>query len=107
MDYSKLTKEEKIELFNLRKVGNTLGNYIFKLEKKPGVVVYKNIIIGKKYKINNPNNRGVNGKTVEVICFVYEYGDDINSSDPIGVGVNFLFNNKRGTYYDVIHMKEI
>lgn len=102
----KLT-EDQIKDYNLRKSGANISSFMFRVEEKPGVVKYKTITLGKKYKINNPNNRGVNGKTIEVICFVYEYGDDINSSDPIGVGVKFLFNNKRGAYYDVIHMKEI
>lgn len=102
----KLT-EDQIKDYNLRKSGAKINSFMFRVEEKPGIIEYKTIVIGKKYRIENPKNRGVNGKLVEVICFVYEYGNDINSSDPIGVGVNFLFNNKRGTYYDVIHMKEI
>ena len=99
--------ESQIKDYNLRKSGANISSFMFKVEEKPGVVKYTTISIGKKYRIENPKNKGVNGKIVEIICFVYNYGDDINSSDPIGVGVTFLFNNKRGTYYDVLHLKEV
>jgi len=102
----KLT-ESQIKDYNLRKSSDNLSSFMFKVEEKPGLVKYTTISIGKKYRIENKDNKGVNGKVIEVICFVYEYGDDVNTSDPIGVGVNFLFNKKRGTYYDVLHLKEI
>jgi hypothetical protein len=106
MDYSKLTEEEKIELFNLRKVEHTPGNYIFKLEKGPGVVVYKNIIIGKKYIINNPSHNGINGRLVEVLNFVYKKNQNEYVDTPIGVQLKFMSNNKKGTYYNIIDLAE-
>ena len=99
--------KEQVENYRLRKGDVSTNSFMFRVEDKPGIVKYTTITVGKTYRVENPNNRGVNGKLVEVVCFVYDYSTDLTGKTPIGVGVNFLSNNKRGTYYDVLHLKEI
>ena len=55
MDYSQLSEQEKIEMFNLRKADHPISRHTFKVEIRPGVIRYNTIEIGKKYRINRPD----------------------------------------------------
>lgn len=106
MDYSNLTEEQKIEMFDLRKATHKVSSQIFKLEPNPGIVKYKTIHIGRKYKIDNPSHNGINGRVAEVTNFIYKKGQDEMTQVPLGVELKFMSNNKKGTYYDIIHLVE-
>jgi len=105
-DINDLTNEQ-IENLKIRKSKPDVGSYFFRVEEKPGVIKYYNIKVNKKYRIENPDHRGVNGQIVTVTSFLYKWKDDEKSTQPLGVGIRFAKNNKKSTYYKVQHLKEI
>lgn len=99
---------ENIKKFKLRKFSDTIKSYLFKTEIVPGKNKFYTIELNARYKINNPNNRGVNNKIVEVVSFAYEYFEGNNPAElPIGVLVKYLSNNSKGTYYELSHLEKI
>jgi hypothetical protein len=110
IDYSGLSEEEKIELFNLRNQDQPVPSFTFKVEVRPGVIRYNTIEIGKKYKFVNPSRKAVHNRVVEILNFVYKkrkkeetYENDV----PLGVVTRFLDRNVNGTYYDMLDLVEV
>lgn len=112
MDYSKLSEQEKIDMFNLRHQDKPSSKHTFKVEVRPGIVRYNTIEIGKKYKINKPGLKSAHNRVVEILNFAYkkkEGGKEAVYDDavPLGVVVKFTDRNVNGTYYDMLDLEEI
>lgn len=112
IDYSNLSEKEKIDLFDLRVQENSISEYNFQIEEKPGILKYKKIKLGKKYVIKSDNKKKYSGRVLEVLSFIYkreEGGTDAlyNNSVPMGVSVRFLDRNVKGSYYDVLDLVEL
>jgi hypothetical protein len=110
IDYSSLSEEEKIELFDLRSQDQPISKFTFKVEVRPGVVRYNTIEIGKKYKFVNPSRKSVHNRVVEIVNFAYKKRkkDETYENDvPLGVITRFLDRNVKGTYYDMLDLVEV
>ena len=107
IDYTNLSEEEKIEVFDLRKVEHVIPRFTFSYQTKPGVIEYNTIEIGKRYRIQNEKVKGVNGKIVEVLNFIYKKNQDEYNDSPFGVQVKFIGNKKKGTYYNMLDLKNL
>ncbi len=98
--------QEKIDELKLRSVSNEIKNYTFKVEPKPGIIRYIPIEIGKFYEIKNSEIK-INGRILKVLNFIYPLKADVNSAVPLGIQVQFLDNNKKGTYYNISDLHEV
>lgn len=112
MDYSQLSEQEKIEMFNLRKADHPISRHTFKVEIRPGVIRYNTIEVGKKYRINRPGLKAAHNREVQIIDFAYkkkEGGKDAVYDDaiPLGVVVKFTDRNVKGSYYDMLDLIEV
>lgn len=111
IDYSTLSEEEKIELFDLRTAEQDVTNqYTFQVEIRPGVIKYNTISIGKKYKINRPDKKAAHNRVVEVLKFSYKKlkkDEPYDNEVPIGVIIKFTDRNVEGTYYDMLDLIEL
>lgn len=98
--------QEQIEEFNLRTVSNEVKSFMFKIEKVPGVLKFVTIEIGKKYRINRSDLK-VKNRIFEVLNFIYPLKSNVETTDPIGIEMKFLDNNKKGTYYSIGDLEEV
>lgn len=98
--------QEQVDEFNLRTLSNKVQSFMFKIEKVPGVLKFVTIEIGKKYRINRSDLK-VKNRIFEVLNFIYPLKSNVETTDPIGIEMKFLDNNKKGTYYSIGDLEEV
>lgn len=107
------TYEQCVE-YDLRELSSARKKHVFKYTTNTGSTQYRLIEIGSVYSITNPSFKKSN-KIVRIISFIYRKQDTYNiedkslpypeNIDPIGVEIQFLQDNKKGTYYNLEHLE--